>query len=203
MCGSICQFSPAPTIQTITDDGVILPSLQGFANANWGPQDASIPTQHTTCQVSLMETCSICGHLLFLCGAPILWKSQKELHNSHSSCESEIKATDECTKNVRYIRNILTDLSLLDIKIPTTIYNDNRGAVNWSNTTSNKNMRHVNIHENSVREAIHEFHEVRVEHIGGQLNLSNLFTKEFKSDEVFCCLRDLILSPRLDGGCWG
>jgi len=83
------------------------------------------------------------------------------------------------------------------------MYNDNHGAVDMSNTTSNKNLRHVNIRENLVREAIHKFHEVWAEHISGQLNPSNLFTKEFKSDEVFRCLRDLILSPRLDGGCWG
>ena len=104
---------------------------------------------------------------------------------------------------MHYIRNILTDLSLLDIKLPTTIYNDNRGAVDWSNTTSNKNMRHVNIRENSVREAIHEFHEVRVEHISGKLNPSDLFTKEFKLDEVYHLLWDLILFPRLDGECSG
>jgi len=53
------NFPLDPTIQTITDDGVILPSLQGFADANWGLQDASIPTQHNTHQVSPVETHSI------------------------------------------------------------------------------------------------------------------------------------------------
>jgi len=137
-------------------------------------------------KVSPVKTQSVCGHLLFLCGDPILWKSQKELRNSHSSCESEIKATDECTKNVWCIRNILGDLSLLNINTPTTIYNDNHGAVDWANTTSNKNMQHFNIQENSACESIHEFNEVWVEHIKGILNHpSDLFTKEFKSDEVF------------------
>ena len=121
-------------IQLTADDGTLLPSLQGFADANWGPQDASVPTPHNMCKISPVEIRSVCGHLLFLCGALILWKSQKELRNSHSSCESEIKATDECTKNMWYIRNILEDLSLLDINTPTTIYNDNRGAVDWANT---------------------------------------------------------------------
>ena len=83
---------------------------------------------------------------------------------------------------MRYIRNILDNLALLDINTPTTIYNDNHGAVDWANTTSNKNMWHFNIRENSVFKSIPEFHEVRVEHIGGILNPSDLFTKEFKSD---------------------
>jgi hypothetical protein len=61
-------------------------------------------------------------------------------------------------------------------------------AVNWSNTTSHKAMRHVNIRENAIREAIHEFHEISVLHIGGKVNPADLFTKEHKSNEIFCSL---------------
>ena len=142
-----------------------LPPFQAFVDANWGPQDASMPTLLNNFQISTKETRSICSHILFLCGVPILWKSHKELWSSHSSCEAEIKATDECTKNVRYICNVLHDLSLLNVKTPTTIYNDNQGAIDWGKTTSTKNMHHYNIRESCVQEAIHEFHEIMVKHI--------------------------------------
>ena len=109
-------------------------------------------------------------------------------------------------------RNILGDLNLINLSQATAIYNDNKGAVNWSNTTSTKGMRHVNIRENAVREAIHEFKEVSVSHIPGSCNPSDIFTKEFISDAIFRSLRGLLLFspnhilsnfdvPRLDGGC--
>ena len=38
-------------------------------------------------------------------------------------------------------RNVLGDLGLINLQdAATTIYNDNRGAVDWSNTTSTKGM---------------------------------------------------------------
>ena len=161
--------------------------------------------------VSSLETRSICGHVLMMGGAPVFWKCHKESRTSRSSTEAEIKATDECTKSVQMFRNILGDLELINLSLATTIYNDNKGAVNWSNTSSTKGMRHVNIRENAVREAIHEFNEVAVLHIPGAHNPSDIFTKEFKSDAIFRTLRGLLLSypsaliaqnvPRLDGGC--
>jgi len=55
----------------------------------------------------------------------------------------------------------LVELGLLNVNLPTSIFNDNKGAVDWSNSSSTKGMRHVNIRENAVREAI-GFNEVSV-----------------------------------------
>jgi hypothetical protein len=84
---------------------------------------------------------------------PILWKTHKEARISRSSCEAKVKATDECVKNVQMFRHVLDDLNLLDPSIPTNVYNDNRGAVDWCNSFSTKGTRHVNIRENAIREA--------------------------------------------------
>jgi hypothetical protein len=111
---------------------------------------------------------------------------------SRSSCEAEVKATDECVKNVQMFRHVLFDLNLLDSTIPTNVYNDNQGSVNWSNSFSTKGMRHVNIREIAIREA-RQLNEVSIIHIPGTANPADLFTKEFKSDCTFCYLRDLTL----------
>ena len=142
-------------------------------------------------------------------GCPILWKTHKEKRISRSSCEVEIKSTDECVKNVQMFRHILSDLSLIDSSSPTPVYNDNRGAVDWSNSFSTKGMRHVNIRENAIREA-RVLNEISIHHIPGVSNPADLFTKEFKSDTLFRTLRGLILfypssfksdvASRLDGG---
>jgi hypothetical protein len=171
-----------------------------FADSNWGPQDASMSSPSISRQVGVDETKSICGHIVFLSNGPLIWKSHKEKRNSRSSCEAEVKATDECTKSVQWLRNVLDDLSILD-DTPTPIFNDNMAAVNWSNNTSHKAMRHVNIRESAIREAVHDFKEITVQHIGGKINPSDLFTKEHKSDEIFRGIRDSFMSRRSSGGC--
>jgi hypothetical protein len=165
-----------------------------FADANWGPQDASKPSPTETREISLDETKSITGHILFYGGSPVFWSSQKENRTSGSSCEAEIKATNGCTKSILWFRHVLSDLNLLQSSSPTPLYNDNQGAVNWSKTTSTKGMRHVNIQENIVRESIHVFKDIAVSHIPGPCNPSDIFTKEFKSDETFRQVRDVLLS---------
>jgi hypothetical protein len=159
--------------------------LNAFADANWGPQDASHPTAANSREISLDETKSICGDIIFYGGAPIYWSSHKETRTSGSSCEAEIKATNMCTKSVLWFRHVLGDLGLISLSHPTPVFNDNRGAVDWSKTTSTRGLRHVNIQENVVRESIHTFHEVDVSHIAGPCNPADIFTKEFKSDQTF------------------
>jgi len=53
-------------------------------------------------------------------------------------------------------------------------------------------MQHYNIRENCVHKAIHEFKDVTVDHVAGITNPADIFTKEFKSDEVNRSIRDLI-----------
>jgi len=161
---------------------------------------------HNTRTVSTHESKSICGHLFFYGGCPILWKTHKESRISRSSCEAEIKATDECVKNIQMFQNILSDLNI-GPSTPTPIYNDNRGAVEWSHSFSTKGLCHLNIRENAVQEA-QQLQEVPISHISGTCNPAVIFTKEFKSDCTFRSLRDLLLyplslflAPRLHGGC--
>jgi hypothetical protein len=59
--------------------------------------------------------------------------------NSHSSCEAEIQATDEC---IQQFCHLLDELGLLDSSSSTSIFNDNHGAVDWAHTSSTKGLRH-------------------------------------------------------------
>jgi hypothetical protein len=115
------------------------PCLATFCDANWGPQDASHPTSTNICPVSIQESKLICGHLFFYGGCLILWKTHKESRVSCSTCEAEIKATDECAKYVQIFRQLLSDLHLGYDGL-TPVSNDNRGAVDWSHSFSTKGM---------------------------------------------------------------
>jgi hypothetical protein len=102
-------------------------------------------------------------------------------------------------------RHNLTDLHLAPSTL-TPIYNDNRGAVEWSNSFSTKGMRHLNIRENAVREA-QQLAEVSIAYISGTCNPADIFTKEFKSDCSFLSLRNSLLYPSSSLPCfslaWG
>ena len=80
--------------------------------------------------------------------------------------------------------NLLYDLDLLPPTL-TPIYNDNQAAIIWCKTSSTKGMRHYNIHENMVQEAINEHKEVLVHHVSGKTNPADLLTKEHKSPDIF------------------
>ena len=110
----------------LLSNGQVAPTITGFCNANWGPQDASIPsTSQPLHQISQAETRSICGHVLTLGGAPVLWKCHRENRGSRSSCEAEVKATDECTKSVQVFRHFLGKMGLITLTQSTTIYHMN------------------------------------------------------------------------------
>jgi len=62
---------------------------------------------------------------------------------------------------------------------PTKVYNDNAACVCWAQTMTTKGLRHIQIRENAVREAVQRG-DITVE-----LNLADLFTKEDKDTNHF------------------
>ena len=78
---------------------------------------------------------------------------------------------------------------LPDITQPTDVYNDNQACVDRSSTVTTKGIKHVNLHENRVREAQVDG-QIQVKHIPGIINSADIFTKELKDSAHFCRLRD-------------
>jgi len=78
------------------------------------------------------------------------------------------------------------------VTLPTTLWNDNKGAVEWSHNCANKKMRHLNIRDMAVRDA-HRCSEIIIFHLPGDLKVADLFTKEHKDDVHFICLRNIIV----------
>jgi hypothetical protein len=104
-------------------------------DANWGPQDASHPKSGET--IDEEEVRSLLGHVIMRMGGPIIWGCVWEPKKaSRSSCEAEIGAMDEGCKYVQQLRNIMEDLRLPDILRLSPLYNDNNGAVEWSESVS-------------------------------------------------------------------
>jgi hypothetical protein len=172
------------------------PGLTGLCDANWGPQDQSKPNpKHPLPEIDIFKSRSISGFLTWING-PVMWTSKRQTYTARSSAEAEIYATDECTKNIIHLKNIIEDLNLTSelISGPVPIYNDDAACVCWSKNTTTKGLRHVQIRENAVREAI-SLNWVDVKHIAGENNTSDIFTKEDKDTAHYIMMRDSFMVP--------
>ena len=131
-------------------------------------------------------------------GGPIHWNSKRQTITARSSTEAEIYAVDECIRSLQHISHIFHDIQLQHLLPPSfPIYNDNEATVKWSHNMTTKRLRHLQMRENVVRELIQSGF-CTVQHIQGQYNLSDLFTKEDRDKLHFCTCRNYIMSDRYD-----
>ena len=87
---------------------------------------------------------------------------------------------DEGCKSTLKVRNILEDLKMEDEQEPTPLFNDNRGAVDWSSGCNiSKRLQHFNIREAAVRENV-DAGDITIKHLPRKCNITNIFTKEIK-----------------------
>ena len=186
------------TLESFVKFPINNPTVSSLCDANWGPQDASVPKTQPTQQLELFKTRSISGFLTWFMG-PLHWTSKRQSITARSSAEAEIYATDECTKALQHLSFLLDGLDLKQdlMPSPTTIYNDNTACIQWSVNLTTKGLRHIQIRENAVRESV-QSGLTRVKHIAGNCNLADLFTKEDKDVSHFLKIRNLILYSRRD-----
>ena len=179
-------FVKFPTKSTITS----------MCDANWGPQDASKPKQNDKTVLDLFKTRSLSGFLLWLQG-PLHWTSKRQTITARSTAEAEIYATDECCKALLHLHQLVSGLELSNelMPKPNVIHNDNAACVAWSKNMTTKGLRHIQIRENAVRESVQNGF-IDVIHVAGDLNLSDLFTKEDKDDKHFLKIRDILVPAR-------
>jgi len=138
------------------------------------------------------------GAIIFRSGGPIAWKSVRQEKTSLSSCEAEIRATNEASKLTVAIRNVASGMAdlgypITDASSPTDLFNDNEACVKWSHNMTMKATRHMEQRETSVREWVQD-KTLKVYHVKGTCNPSDIFTKEMKDGAHFRRLRDSFMS---------
>ncbi|KAL7554178.1 hypothetical protein ACHAWF_017566 [Thalassiosira exigua] len=83
----------------------------------------------------------------------------------------------------------MVDLGMPNADSTKPIYNDNRGAINWSKNVTNNRNKHFNMRKNKVRK-VPISGDAAITHIFREINSPNIFTKETKDNTHFCCLRN-------------
>jgi hypothetical protein len=127
---------------------------ESYTNANWGPQDASHPREDVEELIDVSSVRSLLGHVVIQMGGPIAWGCQHKPKTSRRSCEAEMYCMDEGCKTSKPLFNLITDLGMPDVAEPLSMFNNNRGAVDWlSGCTVSKKLRHLNIRKVAVQDA--------------------------------------------------
>jgi hypothetical protein len=99
---------------------------------------------------------SITGFIIFLLGAPILWRSNAQASVALSSTEAELYALSEAAKEIKFIVQVLISLGI-PVKLPVIVRVDNVGAIFMSeNSSTSSRTKHVDTRYHFVREFVEE-----------------------------------------------
>lgn len=115
--------------------------LTAYCDASW----ADIPGGMRDPRVQEGRRSTL-GHVLFLNGGPIQWRSHVSKCVALSSAESELQSTVACAKDITHGRRLLVLLGSPQAPTPTTLYCDSTAAIaiNSSRKVSSR-VRHCEI----------------------------------------------------------
>ena len=147
----------------------------------------------------LFKCRSMSGGIIFCQGGPVAWIAVRQEWTSLSSCEAEIRAMIEVSKLLMGICNLAegvraSGFDIQDTTAASPLYNDNESCVCWSHNMTTKQIGHMEMQENAVREWVQDSY-LQILHVPGRTNPANIFTTEMRDGAHFWHLRDSFMCP--------
>ncbi len=119
---------------------------------------------------------SVSGHVMYLEGAPAMFKSGTERTVSLSTTKAETYAGVTYVHDMLYMKNVLVSLGL-KVKLPMVLEMDNQGAVYLANNWSiGGRTRHIDVQSVFLRE-LKEAGVLVIKWIASAINEADIFTK--------------------------
>jgi hypothetical protein len=135
-------------------------NLTAFSDACWAGNLVAVPDGTP---LELFKYRSLSGYLICCAGGPITCKAIRQDQTANSSCVAEINATHECINDLLSIKHRALNLGIPEAAETIIVYNTDKAAVDWASSITLKGTKHINLHENCVREN-HQNGTVRVTH---------------------------------------
>ena len=127
--------------------------------------------------------------------AALSWGSRKQKSIALSTCESEIIALSEATKDVVYLRKLVKGLRAPEPG-PSLLSTDSKSARDVSyNPEHHDRMKHVERRHFFVRDMVESF-EIEVPFVPTDENPADFFTKPMKNAARFREFRKLVMNTR-------
>lgn len=122
---------------------------------------------------------STSGFCLFVLGNAVGWRTLKQSCIATSTTEAEYVSLCECLKVVKWARKLLREICMLDPAVPSTVYEDNTGVLDWSHGT--RRAKHIELKYHFVVQAI-ESGEAILKYCTTDAMLADIFTKALSVD---------------------
>jgi hypothetical protein len=118
---------------------------------------------------------SVTGNYVTLAKGCVSWLNRKQKTVAASSTEAEYMALSDCSKQLVWIHQLLTEIGFI---IPSPYLNgDNEGSIFWaSNPVQERRSKHIDIRYHIIHEYI-EDNKVVLLYIPGDKNPADIFTK--------------------------
>ena len=137
---------------------------------------------------------STSGWVFLFSSAAISWGSKRQASVALSSCEAEIMAASEASKEAIYLKRFAQELGIAD-ESPIPLSEDNKGARDLAyNPEHHSRTKHIDRRHFYVREMV-ENGEIVVPYVNSDDNLADFFTKPMTAKRFFS-MRDKIMNVR-------
>jgi hypothetical protein len=125
---------------------------------------------------------SISGYVFLLGDSVIAWSSKQQPTVAVSATEGEYMSGSYATRQGLWLRRLLTEIGLELDDIPTTLFLDNRGAMDLSKEARHhQRTKHIDIHHHFIHERV-EDRTFEIIHCPSELMLADGLTKPLPRD---------------------
>jgi len=190
----LCKCMHKPTPELLVECDHILSYLS--RTADLGLTYSKAPTRLSAYSDASWETAhSTSGWVVNWQTAALSWGSGKQKCVALSSCEAELIALSEATKDVVYLRKLIAGLGAKEPG-PSLLHTDSKSARDVSyNPEHHDRMKHVQRRHFFVRDMVESF-EIEVPFVGTKDNVADFFTKPMSNATAFREFRRQIMNER-------
>jgi hypothetical protein len=133
------------------------------------------------------------------CHRGLSWGSLRQKCTALSSCEAEIIALSEATKDMVYMRKLVKGLGEADSSGPSSLATDSQSARDVSyNPENHSRMKHVARRHFFVRDMVESL-EIEVPFVRTDDMVADFLTKQMKSAPQFFKLRAIVMNEPIPG----
>jgi hypothetical protein len=187
-----CMSKPTPALVKQLDHLLAYLGRNSHVGLTYSPGASKLRAYS---DASWEERNSTSGWVTFWQDCALSWGSTKQSSIALSSCEAEIVALSEASKDVVYLRRLLAGLDQSHIDGPTDLATDNLGARDTSyNPVNHSRMKHVARRHYFVRDMV-EALELRVPFVRTADNWADFFTKALPAKTFFAMRRIIMNEP--------
>lgn len=129
---------------------------------------------------------STTGYIIFVNGAPVSWRSQRQGGVSKSTTESEYIAASEAACKLIWLNDLMTDAGWIEqgpARVACKLKEDNQGSIAIAKGEAvPKHSRHIQIRYHLIRDLV-EKEEIELQHVSSSENAADGLTKPLGKEE--------------------